>query len=76
MLSGQARVSPTLYYGMGWFFKENASSAIPGSGPHASYNEIVREKGRSLVLRLNSQQRRPRHGLDDLAGSMGYIIGE
>lgn len=80
MLSGQARVSPTLYYGMGWFYEEKDDSTVfshSGSVPgYTSYNEIVRKKDGhwfSVSILSNSDQL---DGLDDLAGSIGYIIGE
>ncbi len=80
MLSGQARVSPTLYYGMGWFYEEKDDSTVfshSGSVPgYTSYNEIVRQKdGRWFCVSIlsNSDQL---DGLDDLANSIGYIIGE
>ncbi len=80
MLAGQARVSPTLYYGMGWFYEEKDDSTVfshSGSVPgYTSYNEIVRQKdGRwfSVSILSNSDQL---DGLSDLADSIAYIIGE
>lgn len=80
LLSGQARVSPTTYYGMGWFYEQkddaavySHSGAVPG---YTSYNEIVRQKdGRwfSVSILSNSDQL---DGLSDLADSIAYVITE
>ena len=78
MLAAQARVSPMMYYGMGWFYEEkddaavySHSGAVPG---YTSFNEIVRQKdGRwfSITILSNSDQL---DGLDDLANSIAYIL--
>jgi D-alanyl-D-alanine carboxypeptidase len=78
MLAGQARVSPMIYYGMGWFYEEkddaavySHSGAVPG---YTSFNEIVRRKDGhwlSITILSNSDQL---DGLDDLASSIAYIV--
>ena len=80
MLTGQARVSPTIYYGMGWFYEQrddeavySHSGAVPG---YTSYNEIVRLKGGqwfSVSILSNSDQL---DGLSDLADSIAYVVTE
>lgn len=80
MLSNQARVSPMIYYGMGWFFeqKDNAdvyshSGSVPG---YTSYNEIVRRKDGqwfSISILSSSDQL---DGLGDLADSIAYVVTE
>ncbi len=80
MLAGRARVSPMMYYGMGWFYEQrddrdvySHSGAVPG---YTSYNEIVRQKdGRwfSVSILSNSDQL---DGLNDLADSIAYVITE
>jgi D-alanyl-D-alanine carboxypeptidase len=80
MLSSQARVSPTLYYGMGWFYEARDDSAIfshSGAVPgYTSYNEILRRKDghwASISILSNSDQL---DGLDELADSIAYILSE
>jgi D-alanyl-D-alanine carboxypeptidase len=78
MLSAQARVSPMMYYGMGWFYEDkddaavySHSGAVPG---YTSFNEIVRRKDGhwfSITILSNSDQL---DGLDDLANSIAYIL--
>lgn len=80
MLAGQARVSPTIYYGMGWFYEPrddeaiySHSGAVPG---YTSYNEIVRRKDGhwlSVSILSNSDQL---DGLNDLADSIAYVVTE
>jgi D-alanyl-D-alanine carboxypeptidase len=80
MFAGQARVSPTIYYGMGWFYEQrddeaiySHSGAVPG---YTSYNEIVRHKDGhwlSVSILSNSDQL---DGLNDLADSIAYVVTE
>jgi len=80
MLAKQARVSPTIYYGMGWFYEQrddeaiySHSGAVPG---YTSYNEIVRRKDGhwlSVSILSNSDQL---DGLNDLADSIAYVVTE
>lgn len=72
MLSDQARVDPTTYYGMGWFIEHEADRDIfshTGSVPgYTSVNMIVRKRGtdrwRSVTILTNGEEV---EGLDILA---------
>jgi D-alanyl-D-alanine carboxypeptidase len=80
MLSDRARVSPMMYYGMGWFLEQkdggevySHSGSVPG---FTSFNEIVRQKDGqwySVSILTSSDQL---DGLSDLADSIAYIITE
>jgi CubicO group peptidase (beta-lactamase class C family) len=81
MFSDSARVSPFIYYGMGWFCEHkddqdiySHTGAVPG---YTSYTAIIRLKtgGKwiSLTLLSNSDQL---DGLDDLAGDMASVVLE
>jgi CubicO group peptidase (beta-lactamase class C family) len=81
MFSDAARVTPFVYYCMGWFCEHkddrdifSHSGAVPG---YTSYNEIVRLKtgGRwiSVTLLSNCDQL---DGLDELAGQIAEIVLE
>jgi D-alanyl-D-alanine carboxypeptidase len=81
MFSDASRVTPFVYYGMGWFCEHKDSQdifshtgAVPG---YTSYTAIIRLKtgGKwlSITLLSNSDQL---DGLDDLAGEMASVVLE
>jgi D-alanyl-D-alanine carboxypeptidase len=81
MFADSSRVTPFIYYGMGWFCEHkddedifSHTGAVPG---YTSYTAIIRLKtgGRwiSLTLLSNSDQL---DGLDDLATDMADIVLE
>jgi D-alanyl-D-alanine carboxypeptidase len=80
MFSDSSRVTPFVYYGMGWFCEHkddediySHSGAVPG---YTSYNTIIRLKSGkwiSITLLSNTDQL---DGLDDLAGGIATVVLE
>jgi D-alanyl-D-alanine carboxypeptidase len=81
MFSDASRVTPFIYYGMGWFCEHkddqdifSHTGAVPG---YTSYTAIIRFKtpGKWLSITLLSSSDQL-DGLDDLAGEMTNIVLE
>lgn len=79
MFTEAARVSPTVYYGMGWFIEETEewtryfhSGSVPG---YTAFNTLARRRDGntwiSITLLTNSDGV---EGLDDLAADILYLV--